>query len=155
VTSPANYNEVTLTVNPAAMNAAAMIIQAEAMIVSSSIELIGNTLSGLQLSWAGTSAAEAQDFANQWSGAIKRVFGSSDAHPGSMNLAVNALLMAVSNYSSTEKSLSEMFLSWASAYADAPTMRSPAPPILAGTTAPDAKISAVGETNWASSLPWA
>jgi Proteins of 100 residues with WXG len=155
VTSPGNYNYngVTLTVNPAAMKTAADTIQAEAMTVSASLESIGNTLSGLQLSWAGTSAAEAQDFANQWSGAIKRIFGSSDSHPGTMNLAVNALLTAVSNYSVTEESLTTMFVNWASADWVGASEYSPAPAILAGTNAPDAKMSAVGETNWAPSLP--
>jgi hypothetical protein len=150
MTVPANYDAVTMSVEPGTLNFAADSIEDATNSIISDLNTIGNTLTGLHLSWNGDAASEAQDFANQWMNAMNGLFGSdSNPQSGVMNQVIIALLTAAGNYSSTEESLTSMFTQLASAIS-APSGGSDTAPIPAGTDAPDASLSAVAEINWTS-----
>jgi hypothetical protein len=151
VTVPANYDAVTMSVEPSTLNFAADSIEDATNSIISALNTIGNTLSRLQLSWNGDAASEADDFANQWMSAMTGLFGS-DTNPqsGVINQVIIALLTATGNYSSSEESITTMFNQLASAISAGSGDGSDTAPIPAGTDTPDASLSAVAEINWTS-----
>jgi hypothetical protein len=149
VTVPANYDAVTMSVEPGTLNFAADSIEDATNSIISALNTIGNTLSHLHLSWNGDASSEAQDFATQWMSAMTGLFGSeSNPQSGVINQVIIALLTAAGNYSSAEESLTTMFTQLASAISAGPSGGSDTAPIPAGTDAPDASLSAVAEINW-------
>jgi hypothetical protein len=140
-----------MSVEPGPLNFAADSIGDATNGIVSALNTIGTTLSGLQLSWNGDAASEAQDFANQWMSAMTGLFGSdSNPQSGVMNQVIIALLTAAGNYSSSEESITSMFTQLASAIPAGSGGGSDTAPIPAGTDAPDASLSAVAEINWTS-----
>jgi hypothetical protein len=147
VTIPANYDDVTMNVNPALMLMAAGSIQMQAQAIASSVGRIGDAIGQLQLSWTGLSAAEASDFAGQWTNTMTGLFGSdSSPQSGAVNQVLIALEAASGNYSACEEALTQMFNKFADTLSsDTSDGNSPEP---AGTNLPDGNLSAVGEINW-------
>jgi uncharacterized protein YukE len=152
VTVPAEYDAVTMAVEPGALNFAADLIQASVNEIVSALNKIGDTLSNLALGWAGSSAAEAKDFSNQWMNAMTGLFGSKiDPKSGVMNQVNIALLTATGNYSSAESAITKMFDDVTSMIGTAASGPDTAPiPVPAGTLIPDATLSAVAEIDWIS-----
>jgi uncharacterized protein YukE len=78
--------------------------------VASTINNIANTLSDLQLGWAGQTAQEAEDFGNRWTQVMTELFGThDDPSKGVLNAIVVGLLTAQYGYSTTEQALVTMF----------------------------------------------
>lgn len=151
MTVPANYDAVTMSVEPGPLNYAADSIGDATNSIISALNSIGNALSGLRLSWNGDASSEATDFADQWLSAMTGLFGSdSNPQSGVINQVIIALLTAAGNYSSSEESLTSMFTQLASSISAGPNDGSDTAPIPAGTDTPDASLSAVAEINWTS-----
>lgn len=149
MTIPANYDAVTMTVNPRNMNSDANQIEDSANNIISALNTIGNTLSGLQLSWNGTAASEAQDFANQWMNAMTGLFGSqSNPQSGVINQVIVALLTAAGNNSSAEEGITQMFTQFSGAIWTSSGGGSDTATIPPGTDSPNGNLSAVAEINW-------
>lgn len=148
MTVPASYDTVTMTVEPGFLNFAADMIEGSTNNIISALNTIGNTLTGLQLSWNGASASEAQDFANQWMNAMTGLFGSqANPQSGVINQVIIALLTAAGNYSSGEESITQMFTQLSSSI-PAASGGSDTAPIPAGTDTPNGNLSAIAEINW-------
>lgn len=151
MTVPAAYDAVTMSIEPGAINFAADGIKDLVQGVVSALNTIGTTLSGLQLSWNGDAAGEAQDFANQWMNAMTGLFGSEgDPKSGVMNQVIIAMLTATGNYSACEESVSKMFMEFAGSMLTGSGGGSATAPIPAGTAQPNGNLSAIAEVGWTS-----
>jgi hypothetical protein len=149
VTVPANYDAVTMTVDPFQLNSAATSIESSANSVITALNTIGNTLGGLELSWNGQAASEAQDFANQWMNAMTGLFGSeSSPQSGVINQVIIALLTAAGNYSSAEEGITPMFTEFSGTVWGGSSGGSDTATIPAGSDPPNGNLSAVAEINW-------
>jgi uncharacterized protein YukE len=152
VTVPASYDNVTLSVEPGPLMMAADAVQDAANAVVDALNTINKTLNALQLGWDGTTAAEAQDFSNQWLAAMNGMFGTtSNPNSGVINQVITALLGAVGNASNGENTVVQMFAGLqASLIAGA--LATPAPataPLPAGTGGTfDMSLTAITEINW-------
>jgi hypothetical protein len=150
VTAPADYDAVTMSIEPGPLQLSADVIGDATNDIVTALNSIGDTLSNLQLSWNGQSAAEADDFANQWMAAMKGLFGSqSDPSAGVMNQVIVALLTTVGNSSSCEEANTTMFETLSDGISSG-SSGSDTAPIPAGTNAPDGNKSAVAEIDWTS-----
>lgn len=148
MTVPAAYDAVAMTINPGLINLTADGVTGAAEAIVTALNTIGDTMSGLQLSWVGDAADEAQDFASRWKTAMNGMFGPPDnPKAGLINQAVVALLTAAGNYSSCEEALTKMFTDFNSGLG-AGGSGSGTDPIPAGTMAPNGNQSAVAEINW-------
>jgi hypothetical protein len=152
VTVPASYDNVTLSVEPGPLMMAADMIKGAADDVVAALNTINSTLNDLQLGWDGTTAAEAQDFADQWLAAMTGMFGTSkDPNSGVMNQVITALMSEVGNASSGENSIVQMFATL-QAILTAGALSTPAPdtaPLPAGTGGTfDMSLTAITEINW-------
>jgi uncharacterized protein YukE len=106
----ADYDAANLYVDPDGLKGKADTLLGLAENVADSLSNIDNTLSALQLGWAGKTADEARDFGNRWEAVMKELFGSKD-HPekGVLNAIVDGLLTTRGNFSLTESGLAELF----------------------------------------------
>lgn len=150
MTVPADYDGVTMTVEPGPLQMSADMIEDAAEDIVAALNSINTTLSNLQLGWDGNTAAEAQDFSNQWMAAMTGMFGSeSDPQSGVMNQVIIALLTAAGNCSSAENAIVKMFGTLSSELGSS-SSGSGTGPIAAGTTVTDPTLTAVAETTWTS-----
>lgn len=107
---PADYDAVTMTVAPVDLITAGQQITAAVTEIVDCLNAIDNTLDGLQLGWAGSTAAEAKDFGDQWSAAMIQMFGTKAAPgEGVMNVVIFALMSAGNNYDAAEDAICQMF----------------------------------------------
>jgi WXG100 family type VII secretion target len=144
------YDDQTLTIEPGSLNFAADAIHDAAQAVQDSLGNISSALANLALSWTGDAADSAQDFATQWTAAMAGLYGTEgNPSAGVINQVTTALVTAAANYSSAESTITNMFTTLSSQLGTAPSGDDTAP-IQAGTTTPDATLSAVAETNWTS-----
>jgi WXG100 family type VII secretion target len=158
VTTPASipdsattvYDDQTLTIEPGTLNFAADGIHDAAQAVQDSLGNISSALANLALSWTGDAADSAQDFNAQWSAAMTGLYGTQDdPSTGVINQVTTALATAAANYSSAESTITKMFTTLSGQLGTA-SSGDDTTPIPAGTTTPDATLSAVAETNWTS-----
>lgn len=106
----ADYDTVSLSVEPDKLKTIADNLTADAKDVSASVLNIANTLSDLQLGWNGQSAQEADDFSKQWEAVMTELFGTdNDPSKGVLNAIVDGLLTARGGFSKTEQALVQMF----------------------------------------------
>lgn len=151
MTVPANYDAVTMFVEPGPLMFEALMIQSAAQDIGNALNTLAGALSSLQLGWDGTTAAEAQDFANQWIAAMNGLFGT-DKNPqsGVMNQVVIALMTAVGDASSAENSIVQMMAAMQAALtAGALSSSSPTATIPAGTSGTfDMSLTAITEINF-------
>jgi WXG100 family type VII secretion target len=97
-------------VEPDTLKTIADTLTQHAQDVASSIGNITNTLTDLQLGWAGQSAQEAEDFDNRWVQVMTELFGTkNDPSKGVLNAIVDGLLTARAGFSTTEQALKGMF----------------------------------------------
>lgn len=151
MTIPADYNAVTMSIEPGLLQHNAGQIGDATKEIIAALNSIGETLSSLKLSWDGSSAAAAQDFANQWMAAMTGLFGSqSDPSAGVINQAVVVLLTAVGNYSNVEETNTQMFETLSSSISSGSSSGSDTAPIPAGTMQPNGNLSAIAEIDWTS-----
>ena len=151
MTVPASYDGVSLSVEPGPLMFAADLIQDNAQSIVAALNTINTTLNGLQLGWDGATAAEAQDFANQWQAAMTGMFGSSnDPKSGVINQVLIAMMSAVGNYSNGENAVVSMFSSLHSMLSASGAGQTPdTAPIPAGTSGTsDPSMTAITEINW-------
>jgi uncharacterized protein YukE len=151
VTIPANYDGVSMSIEPGPLNFAADGIQDSAQSVVHALDTINKTLNDLQLSWDGKSAAEAHDFADRWQDAMTGMFGTKkDAKKGVMNQVIIALKTAVGNFSNGENGAVNMFLGLQSSISGgALAQTSETSPIAAGASGTfDMSLTAITEINW-------
>jgi uncharacterized protein YukE len=154
VSVPADYDDVAMSVEPGPMYSAAVDIQLNAQSVVAALNTINQTLADLKLSWDGTSADEAQDFAHQWQDAMTGMFGTSkDAKKGVMNQVIVALKSAVGNYSNAENHVVNMFLTLQSAISSSALAQGPdTTPLPAGASGTfDMSLTAITEIDWTGS----
>jgi hypothetical protein len=113
--APSNYDSAGLfiQVDPNTLYADATgPMKTAAQGVADSIDTIVNTWNDLKLGWMGTSASEAQDFADRWTKAVQRLFGSGDqSDPGAFGRLVDAVQLASVNYGEAEDANVKMFRS--------------------------------------------
>jgi uncharacterized protein YukE len=156
MTVPASYDAVTMTVNPGLLQMSGDMIQDAAEDIVTALNTIDNTLSNLQLGWAGQTAQEAEDFGDQWMAAMTGLFGNANnPKSGVMDQVIVALLTAAGNFSNAEDAVISMFgqLAMGIVNGSSGSSGSDTDPILAptGTAAqPDGNLSAVGEIGWTS-----
>jgi Proteins of 100 residues with WXG len=151
VTVPASYDGVSMSVEPGPLYFAAGLIKDNAQSIVAALNTINSTLNDLQLGWAGATAAEAQDFADQWKAAMTGMFGSSnDPSSGVINQVFIAMMSAAANYSNGENSVVRMFSSLQSMLSASDAAQTPdTTPIPAGTSGtPDPSLTAITEINW-------
>jgi len=142
------YDTATLNVSPGQLYYSGEMLTNAAIDVVDALNSINATLNGLQLGWAGTTAAEAKDFADQWTAAMIALFGNGkDPKQGTLNQMVTLVNTAAGNFGAAEQAITQMFTSM---YDSLTThqLASANAPIPALTTVPDATTSAVGESNW-------
>jgi uncharacterized protein YukE len=139
----ADYDAANLYVDPDGLKTKADALLAQAENTAQSLENINNTLSALQLGWAGKTADEARDFGNRWEAVMKELFGSKD-HPetGVLNAIVDGLLATRGNFSKTEDALVQLFTQFGNdlSSGDSTTPTSPPPSIN------DLNLTAITET---------
>lgn len=139
----ADYDAANLYVDPDGLKTKADALLAQAENTAQSLEKINNTLSALQLGWAGKTADEARDFGNRWEAVMKELFGSKD-HPekGVLNAIVDGLLTTRGNFSKTEDALVQLFTQFGNdlSSGDSATPTSPPPSIN------DLNLTAITET---------
>lgn len=154
MTIPSDYSSSTISIEPGPLQMITDLITDCAQDIVTALNTIGTTLSNLALSWDGTSASEAQDFATQWTNAMTGLFGTpSNAKSGVINQVVIALLTAIGNNSNADESVTTMFGQLTSAIpAGGAGGGSDTSTIPAGTTTVTAAQSAIAEINW-SSIP--
>jgi uncharacterized protein YukE len=142
----ADYDAANLYVDPDGLKTKADALLAQAENTAQSLENINNTLSALQLGWAGKTADEARDFGNRWEAVMKELFGSKD-HPekGVLNAIVDGLLVTRGNFSQTEDALVQLFKQFGSDLTsnDTPPPSGP-PPTPDNIT--DLNLTAITET---------
>lgn len=106
----ADYDTVSIHVEPDELTSIANRLDFAAADVSDSIGRINTQLTGLQLGWSGRTEQEATDFSNHWVHVMTELFGTED-HPekGVLNAIVGGLRAAGGGYSKTEHALADMF----------------------------------------------
>jgi uncharacterized protein YukE len=98
-----------------------------ANVIADAISSIVQTWNGLALGWAGATAAEAQDFSDRWTEAVRRLFGTKDDPTlGVLPKMASGVAMASINYGEAEATIEEMFLTLYSSLAG--PSDSPVPP---------------------------
>jgi hypothetical protein len=151
MTVPAEYNDVSLSISPTGIYDIGLNVKTTGEEVISALQKINNTLNDLQLGWNGTSAAEAKDFADQWTAAMTNLFGDGSGDSsgaGVLNQVIATLLTAGGNYGAADGNVASMFNSLASGLS-APGGGGPdSAPIPAGGPLTDGSLSSVGETGW-------
>jgi uncharacterized protein YukE len=106
----ADYDTASLFVEPDQLKTIADNLTANASDVATSTLNITNTLSDLQLGWAGQSAQEANDIANRWDAVMNELFGTEDdPSTGVLNAIVDGLMTARDGFSKTEDALAKLF----------------------------------------------
>lgn len=140
----ADYDAVKLYVDPDGLKGRADALTRLAEDVVNCLNNIENTLSGLQLGWAGRTADEAKDFGNRWETVMKELFGTHD-HPetGVLNAIVDGLLTTRGDYATAEDALTQFFKKFGEGLAsggDTATPTSPPPSIN------DLNLTAITET---------
>jgi uncharacterized protein YukE len=145
---PASYDAVSIKVAPAQLRNSSVNIETWVIDIFNEIESISSALSKLHAGWDGTSAAEAQDFSNQWTAAMTQLYGSADgSSAGLLSLVASGLLAAAGNYSAADTALTTMFGSL-STQLSAASSGDDTSPIPAGAAITDGSLSAVGEVSW-------
>lgn len=106
----ADYDSANLYVDPDALKPKVDILKQQSQNTAESLQRINDTLSALQLNWAGDTADEAQKFGKRWTSVMKELFGGKD-HPekGVLNAIVEGLLATRGNFSNTEEALVQLF----------------------------------------------
>jgi hypothetical protein len=106
----ADYDSSNIYIDPDGLKTKADALLGHAQNVVDSLTNITNTLTNLQLGWAGQTADEARDFGDRWEAVMGELFGSGD-HPedGVMNAIVDGLLVTRGDFSKAEHALEQMF----------------------------------------------
>ncbi len=142
------YDTATLNVSPGQLYYSSEMLTGAATDVVDALNSINATLNGLQLGWAGTTAAEAKDFADEWTAAMVALFGNGkDTDQGTLNQMITLVATAAGNFGGAEQAITQMFTGM---YDTLTThqLASANAPIPALNTMLDATQSAVGESNW-------
>jgi hypothetical protein len=114
---PATYNASSIAVDPVGLDGAAKAFAGHITDISNALTDIGNTLSGLNLSWAGDSADAMFRYGEELSGALEALFGTQlDPGAGVLNIASGALGSVARNYSLVDQSVQGMFSKFASGF---------------------------------------
>jgi uncharacterized protein YukE len=125
MSTPADYDDATITVSPPVLKTAIQIIagsdpsQSVGGLIGDIIDQLNDimtTLDGLQLSWVGSSASEANDFSNRWDAAMKQLFGTSnDPSSGVYSRLLDGLAGALTNYDNAEDYVVKLMTAFQSA----------------------------------------
>jgi hypothetical protein len=114
VPAPTNYNDASLNINvdpDALWMYGATDLPAQLKAIGDLVGRVHDIWNGLQLGWAGTTADEAQDFADRWNGAVTVLFGTqADPQSSVLYRIAVAVQTASLNYATTEEEVSKMFL---------------------------------------------
>jgi uncharacterized protein YukE len=151
VTVPANYDGVTMNVEPLPLSTVANGVQDSAEGIVAALNTINKSLEELHLGWDGASAAEAKDFANKWQDAMTGMFGThKDPKKGVMNQVIIALKTAVGNYSNAEEAIEMMFMNFDAMLISGSMTQTPdTTPLPAGPSGTfDMSSTAITEINW-------
>jgi uncharacterized protein YukE len=111
---PTNYDAANLYCDPDGVKVRADGLTASAQDVVDSLTNIENTLTDLQLGWAGQTADEAKDFGDRWDAVMRELFGTKEEpDTGVLNAIVDGLLSVRGNYALAEEGLVEFFKNFA------------------------------------------
>jgi uncharacterized protein YukE len=149
VTTPANYDEVTLAVDPDELLTLSNQGLALCDQVADQINAIGSTMSGLQLSWTGASAQAAESFSNRWNALMTQMFGTTGDSGGVLPTLVGALATTGNNFDSAEQNIAVMFTMLHNSIGDGSSAPAPpAGPVISGLpgSIDDPTQTAVSET---------
>jgi hypothetical protein len=117
-----NYYTSNMHVEPATLHAVVTAIigsdpNTPGGLLGDAIDRLGDvvtTLEGLQLSWFGGAAAEAQDFTEQWKTVSAQLFGTqADPMTGVFPRLISALATAIGNYDGAEEYVANVFAGFA------------------------------------------
>jgi uncharacterized protein YukE len=107
---PANWDTSTLMVSPSEVNSIYQSVNSSATDINNYLNDIIELLSGLRLSWTGTSASLADDFATRWTNAMTALWGTkADPDAGIAQVLLGALSVVASNYGENEQALTGMW----------------------------------------------
>ncbi|MFF3561804.1 WXG100 family type VII secretion target [Streptomyces sp. NPDC002574] len=107
---PRDYNAVTISVDPNALNSACEQVSTAAENISYALGDIMNSLSGLRLSWTGDAAEVADDFNARWTAVTLQLYGSeADPALGVINVLTGGVAKAAENYANCEGAVKAMF----------------------------------------------
>jgi hypothetical protein len=112
---PGNYDDagILLRVDPDTLYSYATVdMTQESQVIVDAINNIVGIWNNLKLSWAGTTAEEAQDFSNRWNSAVEALFGTQDKpEDGAFPRLADAVDYASINYGVAEDAIVRMFQS--------------------------------------------
>lgn len=119
---PSNYNATVLVVRSQDMKTASGALHTACLNINNDLGDIIRHLSYLQLDWTGSqSAAEMQQWADRWTGAMTQLFGTeADPSLGILNVLASGVAGAAYNYARTESSIRLMFKQFEQALQSAP-----------------------------------
>jgi len=113
VSAPSNYDDAGLLIRVNAdriFQSAATDIPNQAQVIANAINNIVQIWNGLKLGWVGTTASEAQQFNDQWTNAVKQLFGTdSDPSSGALPRIADGVALAAINYGEAEDAVTKMF----------------------------------------------
>jgi uncharacterized protein YukE len=109
-----SYDSASLTVEPQDICDSATALVRHSDEVAASLTRISNTVTALELGWAGKSADEAQQFNERWDHVMGELFGPRD-HPeqGVLNVMAGGIKAAAVGFSQTEVALEQVFKKFA------------------------------------------
>lgn len=111
MTTPSNYDNVTLNVQPQDISSAAQSITNLSEDVANQIGKINDTMSSLQLSWTGDASDFASEVSSQWQTAVTALFGTQqDPGQGILSRIADGLTSAAQNYTEADAWVAESFL---------------------------------------------
>ena len=111
--APHNYDDagIVIQVNPTVMFLESTVtMSAYGQVIADHIGAIVDIWNGLKLGWSGDTAEAAKGFFDEWSNAIRDLFGTEDdPDRGVLNKIANAVATAALNYGGTEDAVTTMF----------------------------------------------
>jgi uncharacterized protein YukE len=107
---PANWDSATIKADPSILSSVAQAVLASAGNINNDLGDINNSLSSLQLSWTGPSAAVANEFNTRWVNANVALYGTQgDPGAGILNVITAGLAQAATNLAEGEGGVKGMF----------------------------------------------
>lgn len=109
--SPADYDSTqTFFVWPSDILVHAENIRLDSQSIADCLGTIVNTLQGLNLGWAGTTAQEAKDFGDRWTAVAEELFGTKDnPQSGALNIVLDGVYTVGALFAGAEAGLRDFF----------------------------------------------
>jgi len=126
---PANYDDSSLTIDPAVLSDAAQSVKESVAEISLQLKLMNIVLTDLTLSWTGTSASAANKYNDEWNDALQDLFGTKgDPDSGALTTLASGVSAAAQNYNQTEDAVTQMFSKFGNAFSASSAAKTPEAP---------------------------